>query len=309
MPPRTLAQQQRSDRASAAVACRVSRPVKSPQTPAVAPRRRKKSRASPATESPPAALAPWFPAPAPARAAAVDYSGLPCTCCGRDFGSRGAWFAVGEDVPRDWDLCVTCFSHLVCVCEHLKGAQRRASAHSRDALTRRCCAHSPCCTPALLTCTAHHRGARRGCLRRRERGACPGRQAVRHVHRWACQPEPHTVLLVALLGDSFRGRRRAVCAHGGILHRARQVVMPGGCCVRVESAAAGGVRCGFAGVTAQACALRDIPRTRRQLVACPADSHAAYCAMSVRRAHACCSIANTKSRCCALLSAACTGQR
>ena len=145
MPPRKHAELQRSYRGAAAVACRVSRPVKSPQTPAVEPRRRKKSRASPATESPPAALAPWFQAPAPARAAAVDYSGLPCSCCGRDFGSGGAWFAVGDDAPRDWDLCVSCFS----VCQHLKGAPRRTSAHSRDAAART--AHR--CTPALLTCT------------------------------------------------------------------------------------------------------------------------------------------------------------
>jgi hypothetical protein len=49
MPPRTHAELQRSYRAAAAVACRVSRPVKSPQTPAGALRRRKKGRGSPAS--------------------------------------------------------------------------------------------------------------------------------------------------------------------------------------------------------------------------------------------------------------------
>ena len=151
MPPRTHVELQRSYRGAAAVACRVSRPVKSPETPAGALRRRKKGRGSPASvaAAAPAALAPLFPASAPAQVAAVDYSARPCSCCGCGFGPGGTWFAARGDAPRDWDLCVRCLWTLVGVCIHLNGARLRALAHSLDAAAR-ACAHR---VPALLRCS------------------------------------------------------------------------------------------------------------------------------------------------------------
>ena len=100
-----------------------------PVTPAkraagCAPHGRKKGCGSAASVAvaAPAALAPLFSAPTPARAAAVDYSAWPCSCCGSAFGLGGMWLTVLDDEPRDWDLCVTCVSTLISVSEHLSGA-------------------------------------------------------------------------------------------------------------------------------------------------------------------------------------------